>query len=211
MPFLSTEILIRFFLFIDPESLIRYGGLLMMFLLIYASTGLFFCFFLPGGAVIFTAGVLVASGGLQHDMLTVCSLLTVASLAGSLTGYGFGRQTGKILYNRKDSKFFKRKHLIAAENFYTKYGGVAIIAGFFLPVIRNFAPVVAGIIRQNFRHFIVFSLIGSTAWVSSFAGAGYLFASLPFIKPWLTYIVTGFIILVTVPLVIKIIKEMNKK
>ena len=90
----------------DPESLIRYGGLLIVFLLVYSTTGLFFCFFLPSGGVLFAAGVFVATGGLDYSLFTVCTLLILASVLGTITGYWFGRKAGLLLYSRKDSRFF---------------------------------------------------------------------------------------------------------
>ncbi|HMG66765.1 MAG TPA: VTT domain-containing protein, partial [Chitinophagaceae bacterium] len=123
----------------DIESLIRYGGLLLIFLAVYGQTGLFFCFFLPSGGLMFSAGVFVASGSLDYNLFTVCSLLTLASVLGNMTGYLFGKKTGPLLYKKKDSKFFKQKHLKVAENFYQKYGWLALSAGLFLPIVRTFS------------------------------------------------------------------------
>lgn len=194
----------------DPESLIRYGGLLIVFLLVYSTTGLFFCFFLPSGAVLFAAGVFVATGGLQYSIFTVCSLLILASVLGAITGYWFGRQAGPLLYNRKDSRFFRKQHLRTAESFYNKYGWLALTAGLFLPIIRTFAPIVAGIIRLDLRRFILLTFIGSVVWIVSFVTAGYFIGSRPFLKPWLNYIVISFILVITIPLIVKTIKELKK-
>jgi membrane-associated protein len=194
----------------DIEALIRYGGLLFMFLFVFGSIGLFFGFILPSGAVLFAAGVFVATGELKYDFFTISGLLILASVLGNLAAYWFGRKTGPILYRRKDSKFFKQQHLLSATVFYNKYGGVAIILGFNFPIIRTFAPIVAGMIRLNLRRFILFSIIGSAIWVFIFASAGYFIASMPFLKPWLKYILIGFTLLVTVPLVFNIIKKMRK-
>lgn len=194
----------------DTESLIRYGGLLIVCIIVYGSTGLFFCFFLPSGAVLFTAGVFVASGGMQHDIFTVNSLLVLSSVTGSLTGYGIGLHAGRLLSNKKDSRFFRRKHLIAAEVFYNKHGGWALMAGYFLPLIRTFAPVVAGMIRLDFKKYFLFAFIGSVIWISSFVLSGYFIGRMPFLKPWLTYIVIGFIIIVTIPLLTRIVKELGR-
>jgi membrane-associated protein len=200
----------NFLLFLDAESLIRYGGLLLACLIVYGSTGLFFCFFLPSGAVLFTAGIFTATGDLPQNLFTVCSLLILSSFAGSISGYAFGWKAGKLLYKRDDSKFFRRKHLIAAESFYKKYGNIALSAGFYLPIIRTFAAVVAGMIRLNFRRFALLTFIGSVAWVLGFVLAGYFIGSRPFLKPWLKYIVIGFILLVTIPLIIKTVMAIKK-
>ena len=194
----------------DPESLISHGGLLIVFLLVYASTGLFFCFFIPAGAILFTAGIYTATGGLQYDIFTVCSLLILASIVGNLTGYWFGWKTGSLLYSRKDSRFFKKQHLKTAETFYNKYGWLALTVGLYLPIIRTFASIVAGIVRLNFRRFILLTVIGSVVWILSFVLAGYFIGSRPFLKPWLNYIVIGFILVVTIPVIIWMIKEFKK-
>lgn len=203
-------IITNFLLFLDAESLIRYGGLFLACLIVYGSTGLFFCFFLPSGAVLFTVGVFTAIGDLPQNIFTVCSLLILSSFAGSITGYGFGWKAGQLLYRRKDSKFFRQKHLIAAESFYKKNGNLALTAGYYLPIIRTFAAAVAGMIRLNFRHFALLTFLGSVAWVLGFVLAGYFIGSRPFLKPWLKYIVIGFILLVTIPLIIKIIIAIRK-
>jgi len=194
----------------DIESLIRYGGLLLVFLAVYGQTGLFFCFFLPSGGLMFTAGVFVATGSLHYNLFTICSLLTLASMLGNLTGYWFGSKTGPLLYKRKDSKFFRQEHLKAAENFYKKYGGLALAAGLFFPIVRTFSPIVAGMIKMNFKRFILFTFIGSALWVTGFVSAGFLIASMPFLKPYLRYIIIGIIITVTIPIVIRIIREFKK-
>jgi membrane-associated protein len=194
----------------DAESWIRYGGLLLVFIMVYGQSGLFFCFFLPSGAFMFTAGVFVATGAMDHNIITVCSLLILASVLGNMTGYWFGKKAGPLLYNRKDSRFFRREHLAAAEVFYKKYGRMALTAGAFFPIIRTFAPIVAGMINVNFRQFIISSLSGEILLVLSFVFAGYLIGSMPFLKPYLKYIIIGIIILVTVPIVISIVREFRK-
>jgi membrane-associated protein len=194
----------------DPESLINHGGLLIVFLLVYASTGLFFCFFIPTGAILFTAGIYTATGGLQYDIFNVCSLLIPASILGNLTGYWFGWKTGPLLYSRKDSRFFKKQHLKTAETFYNKYGWLALTVGLYLPIIRTFASIVAGMVRLSFHRFILLTITGSVAWILSFVLAGYFIGSRPFLKPWLNYIVIGFILVVTIPLIIWMIRELRK-
>ena len=195
---------------LDPELLINHGGLLTVFLLVYASTGLFFCFFIPTGAILFTAGIYTATGGLQYDIFTVCSLLILASILGNLTGYLFGWKTGPLLYSRKDSMFFKKQHLKTAETFYNKYGWLALTMGLYLPIIRTFASIVAGMVRLTFHRFILLTITGSVTWILSFVLTGYFISSWPFLKPWLNYIVIGFILIVTIPLVIWMIKELGK-
>ena len=210
MPECVIHILQSLLIIFDPESLISHGGLLIVFLLVYASTGLFFCFFIPSGAILFTAGIYTATGGLQYDIFTVCSLLILASVLGNLTGYWFGWKAGPLLYSRKDSRFFKKQHLKTAETFYNKYGWLALTVGLYLPIIRTFASIVAGMVRLNFQRFILLTIAGSVFWILSFVLAGYFIGSRPFLKPWLNYIVIGFIVVVTIPVIIWMIRELRK-
>ena len=195
----------------DSESLIRYGGLLLLVLSVFCQTGLFFCFFIPSGGLLFTAGVFIATGDLPENIFIVCSLLIIAACLGNITGYWFGLKAGPILYKRKESRFFKRKHLDAAETFYKKNGNIALAAGLFFPIIRTFAPIVAGMIKLNFSHFVFFTLIGSVLWIISFVMSGYLIGIMPFLKPYLKYIIIGIILTVTTPVIIGIIRNLNKE
>ena len=193
----------------DSEAIIRYGGLLILCLSVFCQTGLFFCFFVPSGGLLFTAGVLAASGGLHENLFVICSLLIIASVLGNITGYWFGWKAGPMLYNRKDSRFFKRKYLNKAEAFYKTYGDIALAAGLFLPIIRTFSPVVAGMIKLSFRRFVLFTLIGSLLWISTFVIAGYLVGIMPFLKQYLKYIVIGIILCVTIPILIGIVRNLS--
>jgi membrane-associated protein len=194
----------------DVEALIMHGGLLMICLLIYGNTGLFFCFFLPSGAILFGAGVFVATGTLDYDIVTVWVLLIAAAVLGNLTGYWFGRKAGPSLYRRKDSRFFRRQYLIKTEEFYKKHGGLALIAGVFLPIIRTFSPIVAGVIGLKLQRFIIAIITGSFLWVSFFVITGYFMGNRPWLKPWIKYIVIAVVLFITVPLVIRMVKELRK-
>ena len=194
----------------DIESLIKYGGLFIIFLLVFGSTGLFFCFFIPTGAILFTAGIFTATGALKYNLFTICAVLILASLAGNFTGYWFGWKTGPLLYKRRDSRFFKKQHLTTAESFYKKYGWLALTLGLYLPIIRTFASIVAGMVGLNFRKFALLTITGSTVWILSFVLVGYFIGSRPLLKPWLNYIVIGFILAVTIPIVIWLIRELKR-
>jgi len=195
----------------DSESLIRYGGLFLVLLSVFCQTGLFFCFFIPSGGLLFTAGVFIATGNLPGNIFVVCSLLIIAACLGNITGYWFGLKAGPVLYKRKESRFFKRKHLNAAETFYKKHGNIALAAGLFFPVIRTFAPVVAGMIKLDFGRYLLFTFIGSLLWITSFVMAGYLVGIMPFLRPYLKYIIIGIILAVTTPVIIGIFRKLNKE
>lgn len=194
----------------DAESLIRDGGIWLVFLFVFAQTGLFFCFFLPSGALMFTAGVFAASGVIDEHVATIGALVSLAAIFGNSTGYWIGRKAGPLLYQKQDSRFFKQQHLKAAENFYEKHGRIASAAAPFFPIIRTFAPVVAGMVRMNFGWFLLYSAMGSIAWIIIFVGAGYLIASVPALKDYMAYIIGTIILVVTLPMVIGIIKKLNQ-
>lgn len=195
----------------NAEALIQFGGLLLILLAIYGQTGLFFCFFIPSGALLFTAGVLVASGLFEHSLFALCSLGVVASLLGNITGYIIGYKAGLLLYRKSDSKFFKKQHLTAAENFYNKYGALALSIGIFFPLTRTFGPIIAGIIKLKFSRVLLFVFLGSIGWILAMAIAGYLIGSMPFLRPYLNYVVIAVIVLVTIPVVIKIIRGVRRE
>lgn len=191
----------------DSESLIQYGGLFLVFLSVYCQTGLFFCFFIPSGGLMFTAGVYVATGELQVNLFTVCTILIIASVLGNITGYALGRKAGPVIYKRRDSRFFKKLYLDKAEIFYKKYGKLALALALFLPITRTFSPILAGVIKLNLRRFVIYTFIGSVLWISSFVAAGYLVGIIPGLKPYLKYIVIGIILVVTTSIIIGISKK----
>ncbi len=205
----TYELFKNILLFIDAESLIRYGGLLVVCLIVYGTTGLFFFFFVPSGVVLFTAGIFTATGDLANSLFVVCLLLVASSVVGTMTGYWFGRKAGRVLYRRKDTWYFRRQYLVTAENFYKKFGGFTMIGGYFLPVIRTFAPVVAGMIRVKWNRFVFLSIAGSVIWIVSFVGAGYYIGTRPFLKPWIQQIVIGFVLIITIPLLIWLIRQLK--
>lgn len=195
----------------DAKAWIEYGGLLLVFLAIYGQTGLFFCFFIPSGALMFATGAMIASHDLEYNITIASCLLVAAAVLGNMTGYLFGRKAGALLYNKPDSRFFKKEHITKAERFYEKYGGRALSFGLFLPIVRTFAPIAAGIVRLKVSRFLCYVILGSLSWVLSFLLTGYWVGSRPVLKPYLKYIIVGIVVLVSTPVVFKIVKEFNKK
>lgn len=193
---------------LDAEALIKSGGFYLVVFIVYAETGLFFGFFLPGDYLLFLAGLFCASGMLDVNILTLCVGLFVAGVMGNFTGYWFGWRTGPMLFKRKDTWLFKRKYVVMAEEFYHKYGGPALIIGRFVPIIRTFAPIFAGIVQLNFRKFVLYNLGGCMVWVLTLTLSGYFLGrEFPQIINYIEYIIVGFITLTFMPILIALIRR----
>jgi membrane-associated protein len=195
--------------FIDPEKLLKEGGFYVVTFVIFAETGLFFGFFLPGDYLLFLAGMFVATGKLDVNIYVLVLVLIVAAISGNFTGYWFGKKTGPVLYQRKDTFLFKKKYLKAAEDYYHKQGAFALIMGRFVPIVRTFAPIVAGIVKMDFKKFAFYNVSGGIIWITSLTLLGY-FLGKRFekeINDYLLYIISGFIIITTIPLIIAFVKR----
>ena len=149
----------------DVEGIIRWGGLLMLVAIVFAETGLMVGFFLPGDSLLVTAGVFAAAGHL--DIIGLLFWVTLAAILGDQLGYYIGYRTGPRIFRRHDSLLFKREHLLRARDFYERHGGKTIILARFIPVIRTFAPVVAGVGQMEYRRFVSFNVVGGFLWVWS--------------------------------------------
>ena len=154
----------------DVEGIIRWGGLLMLVAIVFAETGLMIGFFLPGDSLLVTAGIFAAAGHL--DVVSLLLWVTLAAIVGDQLGYYIGHRTGPKIFRRENSLLFKREHLIRARDFYEKHGGKTIILARFIPVIRTFAPVVAGVGQMEYRRFVMFNVVGGFLWVWSMSLLG---------------------------------------
>jgi membrane-associated protein len=192
----------------DAKSIISNGGFYLLLIVVYAETGLFFGFFLPGDYLLFLAGILTAAGIIEVPVYILVPSLIVAGILGNYTGYWFGYRTGPVLFNKNDSLFFKKRYIAVAEEFYDKYGGMALILGRFFPIVRTFAPIFAGVVKVDIKKFTLYNIIGSVAWVSILTLAGYFLGRrFPQLKDYLQYIILGLIIITTVPLIIAFVKK----
>lgn len=194
---------------IDPEKLLREGGFYVVVFVIFAETGLFFGFFLPGDYLLFLAGMFVATGKLDVNIYVLIAGLMAAAISGNFTGYWFGRKTGPVLYQRKDSFFFKKRFLKAAEAYYNKQGAFALIMGRFVPIVRTFAPIIAGVVKLDFRKFALYNILGAILWIASLTLLGY-FLGKKFereINQYLLYIILGFIVITTIPVIIAFLRK----
>ena len=191
------------------EELIRWGGLTVLIIIVFAETGLLIGFFLPGDSLLITAGLIAAQGYLDIFVLNVTLIL--AAIIGDQVGYLFGRKTGPRLFNRENSLLFKKDHLIKAKEFYEKYGGRAIIYARFVPFARTFAPIVAGIGQMDYGKFVTYNIAGGILWVASMTLLGYYFGNIPFIKKNFEYVIIGVILLSVMPVVIGYLKHRKEK
>lgn len=200
----------------DPEWIVANGGLYLLLFIIFAETGIFIGFFLPGDPMLFIAGIIIASIPLSQadsvmTLLYWILAMSTAGILGNFVGYWTGRRFGPYLVNRRDSFIFKRAYLQKAEEFYHKRGGGAIILARFLPVVRTFAPIVAGIVRMDIKKFALYNITGAFLWVGSIVSAGYLLGDNEWVKGNLEYVIFGIVALATLPVALNILKNNVKK
>jgi membrane-associated protein len=210
---------------LNPEFYIQNGGLWLFLFIVFAETGLFAGFFLPGDSLLFVAGIysselaaeLYATDSEFFNLIIVSLLVIIAGVIGNSVGYWFGRKSGPYLFKRQDTFFFKKRHLYTAKEFYDKNGGGAIIFARFIPIIRTFAPIIAGIVMMDRKKFMFYNVIGCVAWAVSMLFAGhylYKFFLSQFqfdLKEHLEVIVLGIVLVTTAPVILKLVRGGKKK
>ena len=181
-------------------------GYIGLFAIVFAESGLFFGFFLPGDSLLLTAGLLASQGKLEIAALLI--ILPIAAILGDNVGYWFGKKTGSRIFNRDESLLFRRKNLLAAQAFYDRHGGKTIILARFMPFIRTFAPIVAGAVEMPFRRFFTFNVIGGLLWGVGVTLAGYFLGqTIPGIDRYFLVVVGAVILVSALPAVIHMAKE----
>ena len=194
----------------DPQSIIHYGGLWLLLFVVFAETGLLVGFFLPGDSLIFISGLLCATKPelLNVSIFTLLILLILAAVIGNVFGYWFGKKVGEKLYSREDTFLFRKQHLITTKAFYDKHGGRALMLGRFLPIIRTFAPILAGVIKVDFKTFMMYNICGAIAWIGSIGGVAYFLGKqYPGIQNYITYIVIGLIVITAIPVLVTYLRS----
>ena len=176
----------------------------ILFLIVFCETGLVVTPFLPGDSLLFAAGAIAAKGGL--DVWTVAILLFMAGVLGDGVNYHIGKYIGPKVFTEKNPRFLKREYLERTQRFYEKYGGKTIIIARFVPIIRTFAPFLAGIGKMNYAYFLTYNLIGAALWVGLFVFGGYMFSELPFVKDNFTIVILAIIAISLLPPIIEVIK-----
>lgn len=204
---------------LQPQFYIEHGGLWLILFVVFAETGLFVGFFLPGDSLLFVAGIyssnianeILHTGNEYLDLLVLLVLISMAGIAGNSVGYWFGRKVGPAMYEWKENILFKRKYLRQAHDFYEKHGGGAIVIARFIPIIRTFAPIVAGIVQMDRKKFVIYNVIGCVSWVFSMLFGGHflqkwILAEFNFdLKDHLEVIVLGIVLVSTIPVIFKLI------
>ena len=180
------------------QQLIQWGGIVGITLIVFAETGLLIGFFLPGDSLLVTAGVFAANGDINLALLL--TVVPLAAVVGDAVGYAIGRRAGKTLYERPDSRFFKRSHLVKAHEFYEKYGGKTIVLARFIPIVRTFAPTVAGAAEMGYRKFALYNIVGGVAWVYSTVLLGYFLGKqIPHLEKNIHYVIAIVVVLSILP------------
>ena len=198
----------------NPDWIMTHGGLYVVLFIVFAETGLFVGFFLPGDSLLFITGMIIANivaPGVSPvlNLIYWILLISAAGIIGNFVGYWFGLRSGNILLKRKDSLLFKKKYLHRAKEFYEKRGGWAIILARFLPIVRTFAPIVAGMVNMERKKFSFYNIVGSFAWVGSIVSIGFLVGENQLVKEHIEKVILGIIIVPLVPVILKLV--MGKK
>ena len=181
----------------------------LLFAIIFAETGLVVFPFLPGDSILFISGTVVAAAGLNVHVLA--AMLVAAAIFGDSVNYAIGRYIGPKVFQRPDSRWFRQEHLRRTQAFYDKYGGVTIIIGRFVPIIRTFAPFLAGVAGMPYRRFLSFNVIGGVLWITSLVYAGFWFGNIPWVKDNLTYIVVGIVVVSLIPAITTFVQERSAR
>ncbi|MFY9493150.1 MAG: VTT domain-containing protein [Minisyncoccia bacterium] len=190
----------------DLVALIKAAGYLGLFGIVFAESGLFIGFFLPGDSLLFTAGFLASQGFL--DLMTLMAVTFIAAVLGDNFGYTFGRRVGYKIFNKEDSLLFHRNQLERAQKFYARHGGKTLILARFMPVIRTFAPILAGVGKMNYRSFFIYNITGGFLWSIGLTGTGYYLGSVvPNVDRYLLPIIGLIVFLSILPSLIHILKN----
>lgn len=178
---------------------------LLLFTIIFIETGLVVFPFLPGDSLLFIAGTLAATTTLNVHM--VVPLLMAAAILGDSVNYMIGRKIGERVYTWSDSRFYKRAYLDRTQMFYDKYGSATIIIARFVPIVRTFAPFLAGVVAMSYPRFLTYNIVGGTLWICSLVYLGYFFGNIPFIKDNLSFFVIGIVVISVIPIIVTYFKE----
>lgn len=194
----------------NPESMLNSLGDIAFWValgVIFAECGILLGFFLPGDSLLFVVGLFIAQGSIDMNLWIASLLLTFSAIAGNLTGYWIGRTAGPALFNRPDSRFFRKEYVDKTHQFFEKHGGKAIILARFVPIVRTFITAVAGIGRMDFRKYVIFSSIGAVLWAGLITVAGYYLGNIEFIKKNLEIALIVVVLISVIPIIVEFIRH----
>ncbi|MEP7013057.1 MAG: DedA family protein [Acidobacteriota bacterium] len=183
----------------------------LLFTIVFSETGLVVMPFLPGDSLLFAVGALAASEGSPISLVLAIVLLMIAAVAGDAVNYAVGKRLGPAVFRREDSRWLSRKHLDHAQAFYEKYGAKTIVIARFIPIVRTFAPFVAGIGKMSYRRFAAYNVVGGVSWVLLFTLAGYYFGNFPLVKNNFHYVIIAIIVLSLIPPVVEILRNRRSR
>ncbi|MFE9722435.1 VTT domain-containing protein [Streptomyces sp. NPDC005794] len=195
---------------LDPDYLLNTFGLPGLLLIVFAESGLLIGFFLPGDSLLFTTGLLVTTGDLKHPLWLVCVLVALAAIVGDQVGYLFGRKVGPALFKRPDSRLFKQENVEKAHEFFEKYGPKSLVLARFVPVVRTFTPIIAGVSRMDYRSFIVFNIIGGILWGVGVTVLGAALGKIDFVHANIEMILILIVLISVLPIVIEFLRARSK-
>ncbi|CBE70111.1 MAG: DedA family protein [Candidatus Methylomirabilis oxygeniifera] len=193
----------------DVEGLVRVGGLMALIVIVFAETGLLIGFFLPGDSLLVTAGLFAVSGHLE--LWSLFLFVSLAAIVGDAVGYFIGVRTGPRIFSREDSLLFHKKHLISTKEFYDRHGGITIVLARFMPILRTFAPVVAGVGNMQYGRFALYNVMGGIGWVVSMTSIGYFLGkTIPDIDRYIHVVIAAVILLSLIPGVIAFLRSRRR-
>ncbi|GAA2870404.1 VTT domain-containing protein [Pseudonocardia halophobica] len=194
---------------LKPDVIIGWLGpwaLLGLALIVFAECGLLLGFFLPGDSLLFTAGLFVASGAIRTPLWVVCLLLVVAAFVGNACGYGIGRKAGPAIFDKPKSRLFKPQHVVKTQEFFDRYGNRAIVLGRFVPIVRTFITVMAGVGKMEAKRYLTYSLIGGVAWAAGVTVLGYFLGQIQFVRDNIELMLILIVLLSVVPIAIEFLR-----
>jgi len=199
---------------LNPETLLTTLGAIAFWVvlaIIFAECGLLIGFFLPGDALLFIVGLFIASGAINVNIALACVLLFIAALVGNIVGYWIGAKAGPTIFRRPDSKLFKQEYVDHAHRFFDHYGPRAIVLARFVPIVRTFITVVAGVGRMDFRRYLIFSAVGAVLWAVGVTLLGYFLGNIEFVKAHIELILILVVVISVIPLIIEFIRHRLKR
>ncbi|MEY4366978.1 MAG: hypothetical protein RLZ28_393 [Actinomycetota bacterium] len=198
---------------LEPQNLQSLGAfaLVVVCAVIFTETGLLVGFFLPGDSLLFPVGLAIAAGFIPVNIALACVFISLAAFAGDQTGYWIGRRLGPAVFNKPESKLFSQKNVSRTNSFFERYGSKAVMLGHFVPIMRTFVPVAAGIGEMPWRKFTRYNIIGVIGWGTGVTLLGYFLGGIPFVAEHVEYFTLGFVVVSTIPIVLEILKERRER